>query len=214
MPYKSGVRRTSEQNLILNIFLHDCVAFSLESLLFKSTFSMSGKSTKIIIACKIITVWYRLFCFCVFMNDFCSSKPLTYRKYAPMILVWQSLYRLSYYCIPFGKVAYDSINQLRALRNVLPCLICTCIVHWCMKSLEISIVTWMFFILMHLSLQIFLQTSDFILYLCTLSVSKSTWLIAFYVCILYSMAFILCNIYTYSRTNLFLISFWLCIIKL
>lgn len=175
---------------------------------------MSGKSTKIIIACKIITVWYRLFFVCVFMNDFCSSKPLTYRKYATMILVWQSLYRLSYYCIPFGKVAYDSINQLRALRNVLPCLICTCIVHWCMKSLEISIVTWMFFILMHLCLQIFLQTSDFILYLCTLSVSKSTWLIAFYVCILYSMAFILCNIYTYSRTNLFLISFWLCIIKL
>lgn len=30
---------------------------------------------------------------------------------------------------------------------------------------------------------------------------KSTWLIAFYVCIVYSMAFILCNIYTYSRTN-------------
>lgn len=51
MPYKSGVRKDvrTERNLIWNIFLHDCVfAFSLESLLFKSTFSMSGRSIKII----------------------------------------------------------------------------------------------------------------------------------------------------------------------
>lgn len=117
---------------------------------------------------------------CVFMNDFCSSKPLTYRKYATMILVF--LYRLSCYCIPFGMVAYDSITQLRALQCVLPCLICTCIVHWCMKSLEISIDIWMFFILMHLSLQIlFSQTSDFILYLFTLSsLSLHGWLLFMY----------------------------------
>lgn len=163
---------------------------------------MSGKSTKIIIACKIITVWYRLFFLCIYewllFKQAFNLSQICHHDSGMTVL-----YRLSYYCIPFGKVAYDSINQLRALRNVLPCLICTCIVHWYMKSLEISIVTWMFFILMHLSLQIFLQTSDFILYLCTLSVSKSTWLNAFYVCIVYSMAFILCNIYTYSRTNLF-----------
>lgn len=175
-----------------------CCVFFRISFIGVNFFSMSGKSTKIIIACKIFYCLIQAFFFsvCVFMNDFCSSKPLSYRKYATTILVWPFLYRLSCY----GTVAYDSINQsyqLRALQSLLQCLICTCIIHWCMKSLEISIDIWMFFILMHLSLQIiFSQTSDFILYLCTLSS-----LIAFYVCIVYSMAFILCNIYTYSRTN-------------
>lgn len=147
-----------------------CCIFFRISFIRVNFFSLSGKSTKIIIACKIFYCFFIYFV-CVFMNDFCSSKPLSYRKYATMILVWPFLYRLSCY----GMVAYDSINQsyqLRALQSLLQCLICTCIIDWCMKSLEISIDIWMFFILMHLSLQIiFSQTSDFILYLCTLSFS-------------------------------------------
>lgn len=157
MPYKSGVRRKDSDSEHFLAWL--CCFFFRISFIQVNFFHVGQKyknndcmqGNYCLIQAFILFV-------CVFMNDFCSSKPLTYRKYATMILVWQCLYRLSYYCIPFGKVAYDSVNQLRALRNVLPCLICTWIVHWCMKSLEISIVIWMFFILMHLSLQIFLQT--------------------------------------------------------
>lgn len=82
MPYTSGVRKDvrTERNPIRNIFLHDCVfAFSLDLFNF---FFMSGRSIKIlIIACKDILLFdtgiSRLY-FCVLMNDFCSSKPLTY----------------------------------------------------------------------------------------------------------------------------------------
>lgn len=168
MPYKSGVRKDvrTERNPIRNIFLHDCVfAFSLDLFNF---FFMSGRSIKIlIIACKDILLFdtgiSRLY-FCVLMNDFCSSKPLTYHWNATMILVGQFfLYRLSYHCIPLAKVAYDFINQLRALQK-RPAMFN--LYMYCTLMYEITwnykyIVIWMFFILMHLSLQIF---SDFILY--------------------------------------------------
>lgn len=68
---------------------------------------------------------------CVFKNDVYFKQAFNLSQICHHICDMNVfMYRLLYYvCIPFDKVALESIKQLRALQIVLPCLICTCIVH-------------------------------------------------------------------------------------